>query len=146
VFIESNILSNLLLVDLVKIICLLIAIAYYTLAERKIMAAIQRRKGPNVVGFYGLLQPLADGLKLLSKELLIPTTANSRIFLFAPFLILVLSLVSWAVIPFGLSETTFESKPYLNPIRQLYLDEFLKNFIEPDLREYDEAVELVFNF
>src|SRR3954466_16086375 len=92
-FLSDNLLLKLILIDLIKIICLLVSIAYYTLAERKIMAAIQRRKGPNVVGFYGLLQPLADGLKLLSKELLIPTTANSRIFLFAPFLILVLSLV-----------------------------------------------------
>lgn len=105
-FLSDNLLLKLILIDLIKIICLLISIAYYTLAERKIMAAIQRRKGPNVVGFFGLLQPLADGLKLLSKELLIPTTANSRIFLFAPFLILVLSLVSWAVIPFGLSDTS----------------------------------------
>lgn len=82
------------LYDLAKIVTLLISIAYYTLAERKIMAAAQRRKGPNVVGLYGLLQPLADGLKLLSKELLIPTASNSRIFLFAPLLILVLSLIS----------------------------------------------------
>ena len=54
---------------LIKIVCLLISIAYYTLAERKIMAAIQRRRGPNVVGIWGLLQPLADGLKLLTKEI-----------------------------------------------------------------------------
>jgi NADH:ubiquinone oxidoreductase subunit H len=83
-----------LLLDLLKIILLLISIAYFTLAERKIMAATQRRLGPNVVGLFGLLQPLADGLKLLSKELLIPTAANTRIFLFAPVLILILSLIS----------------------------------------------------
>lgn len=79
---------------LIKIIFLLIAIAYYTLAERKIMAAVQRRRGPNVVGLWGLLQPLADGLKLLAKELLIPSHANSRIFIFAPISILTLSLLS----------------------------------------------------
>jgi NADH-quinone oxidoreductase subunit H len=92
--------------DILKIVLLLISIAYYTLAERKIMAAAQRRKGPNIVGIFGLLQPLADGLKLLTKELLIPSTSNSNIFLFAPLLILVLSLVSWIVIPFGI--TTIE--------------------------------------
>jgi NADH-quinone oxidoreductase subunit H len=64
---------------LLKVVCLLIAIAYYTIAERKIMAAIQRRRGPNVVGFWGLLQPLADGLKLVAKELVIPTHANNRL-------------------------------------------------------------------
>lgn len=89
------------LFDLLKIVTLLVSIAYYTLSERKIMAAAQRRKGPNVVGLFGLLQPLADGLKLLSKELVIPSAANSRIFLLAPLLILVLSLISWVVIPFG---------------------------------------------
>jgi NADH:ubiquinone oxidoreductase subunit H len=97
------------LLDLIKIIALLIAIAYYTLAERKIMAAIRRRKGPNEVGIFGLLQPWADGLKLLSKELLILTTANARIFLFAPLLILVLNLLSWVVIPFGMSDEPFFS-------------------------------------
>lgn len=89
------------LLDLLKIILLLISIAYYTLAERKIMASTQRRLGPNVVGLFGLLQPLADGLKLLSKELLVPTSASTKIFLFAPVLILMLSLISWVVIPMG---------------------------------------------
>jgi NADH-quinone oxidoreductase subunit H len=91
------------LFDLIKIVMLLVSIAYYTLAERKIMASVQRRKGPNVVGLYGLLQPLADGLKLLAKELLVPTSTNSRMFLFAPVLILILSLLSWAVIPAGIT-------------------------------------------
>jgi len=83
------------------IICMLIAIAYYTLAERKVMAFMQRRRGPNVVGFWGLLQPLADGMKLLFKEILIPRKANYILFLFAPILTFILALVSWTVIPFS---------------------------------------------
>jgi NADH-quinone oxidoreductase subunit H len=79
---------------LLKIVCLLIIIAYYTIAERKIMAAIQRRRGPNVVGFWGLLQPVADGLKLVAKEIIIPSHSNSRIFTLAPIMILTLALVS----------------------------------------------------
>lgn len=77
---------------LIKIVCLLVAIAYFTIAERKIRAAIQRRRGPNVVGVYGLLQPLADGLKLLAKERVIPSHANSRIFVRAPLVVLTLGL------------------------------------------------------
>lgn len=83
-----------LLLTLVKVICLLVTIAYYTIAERKIMAAIQRRRGPNVVGFWGLLQPLADGLKLIAKEMVIPSHSNSRIFTLAPLFVLTLSLVN----------------------------------------------------
>ena len=83
------------------VIPLLISVAYFTIAERKIMGAIQRRKGPNVVGFMGLLQPLADGLKLFAKETTLPTSANISIFLFAPILTFVLSLIGWSVIPFS---------------------------------------------
>ncbi len=86
-----------------KIVCILIAVAYFTIAERKVMAAIQRRKGPNVVGFWGLLQPLADGAKLIFKELLIPTRANATIFLIAPIMVLILSMISWSIIPSGLT-------------------------------------------
>jgi NADH-quinone oxidoreductase subunit H len=82
------------------VIPLLIAVAYFTIAERKIMGAIQRRRGPNVVGFIGLVQPLADGLKLFVKETTLPTNANTSIFLIAPSLTFVLSLITWAVIPF----------------------------------------------
>jgi NADH-quinone oxidoreductase subunit H len=81
------------------VVPLLISVAYFTIAERKIMGAIQRRRGPNVVGFIGLLQPLADGLKLFVKETTLPTNANTSIFLFAPSLAFILSLVGWAVIP-----------------------------------------------
>lgn len=83
------------------IIPLLIAVAYFTIAERKIMGAIQRRRGPNVVGYIGLLQPLADGLKLFAKETTLPTSANTGIFLLAPSLSFILSLLSWSVIPFS---------------------------------------------
>jgi NADH-quinone oxidoreductase subunit H len=81
------------------VIPLLISVAYFTIAERKIMGAAQRRKGPNVVGFIGLLQPLVDGLKLFVKETTLPTNANTGIFLFAPSLTFILSLIGWAVIP-----------------------------------------------
>jgi NADH-quinone oxidoreductase subunit H len=88
--------SSIIIVSILKILSivvpLLIAVAYFTLAERKIMGSIQQRKGPNVVGFLGLLQPLADGLKLLLKESVIPTNANTFNFVFAPILTLFLSL------------------------------------------------------
>lgn len=80
---------------------IILAIAYFTLAERKIMGAIQRRRGPNVVGAYGLLQPLADGLKLVFKETILPSSSDKVIFILAPIITFVLSLMGWAVIPFN---------------------------------------------
>ena len=80
---------------------LLIAIAYLTYAERKVLAAMQLRRGPNVVGPFGLLQPFADGLKLLYKETVIPSGANRVVFLAAPMITFVLAMIAWAVIPFG---------------------------------------------
>lgn len=85
---------------LLIIVPLLICVAYFTLAERKILGAIQRRRGPNVVGVYGLLQPLADGFKLFVKETIIPSSANKFIFIASPMLTFVISLMGWAVIPF----------------------------------------------
>jgi NADH-quinone oxidoreductase subunit H len=82
------------------VVPLLLGVAYLTYAERKVLAAAQLRKGPNVVGPFGLLQPIADGLKLLLKETVIPSGANRAVFLAAPILTFVLSLVAWAVIPF----------------------------------------------
>ncbi len=81
------------------IVALLIAVAYLTYAERKVLAAIQLRRGPNVVGPFGLLQPFADGLKLLTKETIIPAVANKVIFIAAPIVTFGLSLAAWAVIP-----------------------------------------------
>ena len=82
------------------IVPLLLAVAYLTYAERKVLAAAQLRKGPNVVGPFGLLQPIADGAKLLFKETVIPSGANRFVFVVAPILTFVLSLIAWAVIPF----------------------------------------------
>lgn len=86
---------------LIIVVPLLLSVAYFTLAERKIMGAIQRRRGPNVVGVYGLLQPLADGFKLLIKETVIPSSANKVLFFIAPMITFILSLMGWAVIPFN---------------------------------------------
>jgi NADH-quinone oxidoreductase subunit H len=79
---------------LIIVVPLLIAVAYVTLAERKILGSMQIRKGPNVVGVYGLLQPLADGVKLFSKETIIPTHSNVGVFLMSPVLVLILALIS----------------------------------------------------
>ena len=80
---------------------LLVAVAYLTLLERKVMASMQRRKGPNVVGAYGLLQPLADGLKLFLKESIVPASAHKGIFILSPILTFLLALSLWAAVPFG---------------------------------------------
>ena len=79
----------------------LISVAYLTLAERKVMGGMQQRYGPNSVGFFGLLQPMADGLKLLIKESVIPTNSNTFSFIFAPILTFFLSLTGWAIMPFS---------------------------------------------
>jgi len=85
---------------LIIIVPLLISVAYFTLAERKILGAIQRRRGPNVVGVYGLLQPLSDGFKLFVKETVLPSNANKFIFIISPIITFVISLMGWAIIPY----------------------------------------------
>jgi NADH-quinone oxidoreductase subunit H len=86
---------------LIMIVLLLAAIAFITLLERKILATIQRRQGPNVIGTFGLLQPLADGFKLLMKETISPSNSNKFLFTIAPVLSFFVSLLSWGVIPFA---------------------------------------------
>ena len=86
---------------LIIVVPLLISVAYFTLAERKILGAIQRRRGPNVVGVYGLLQPLSDGFKLLVKETVLPSNANQFIFILSPMLTFTISLMGWAIIPYS---------------------------------------------
>ena len=89
---------------LIKIIAivlpLMIAIAYLTLAERKVIGFMQVRIGPNRVGYFGLLQPIADGLKLLFKEIIIPSASSKALFLIGPILAIAPAFAAWAVIPF----------------------------------------------
>ena len=82
------------------ILYVLISVAFFTHAERKILAATQRRRGPNVIGAYGILQPLADGFKLLVKEAVIPSNSNKTTFIMAPLITFTVSLISWVVIPY----------------------------------------------
>jgi len=89
----------------IKIVVILIpvmlSVAYFTYYERKLMGLMQIRRGPNVVGPFGLLQPIADGVKLFFKETIVPSGANRGVFIAAPMLTFGLALISWAVMPFG---------------------------------------------
>ena len=86
---------------LVIVVPLLVAVAYLTYAERKVIGAMQLRQGPMTVGPFGLLQPLADGAKLFLKETVIPTGANKVVFIVAPMVTFILAMIGWAVIPFA---------------------------------------------
>jgi NADH-ubiquinone oxidoreductase chain 1 len=96
----KNTLYNLLEV-LIVIVPMLLAVAFMTIIERKQLAAMQRRVGPNTVGYYGVLQPFADALKLVLKETVIPAQSNKTLFYLAPIMTLIFSLLGWGVIPFG---------------------------------------------
>jgi NADH-ubiquinone oxidoreductase chain 1 len=86
---------------LIVIVPVLLTVAFVTIAERKTMASMQRRIGPNIVGYYGLLQAFADALKLLLKEYISPTQANLILFFLGPILTLIFSLLGYAIIPYG---------------------------------------------
>lgn len=95
-----NILINLIDVLLV-VLPVLLSVAFMTIIERKQLAAHQRRVGPNVTGYYGILQPFADALKLIFKETVIPSQSNKVLFYLAPVFTLIFSLLGWGIIPFG---------------------------------------------
>lgn len=90
---------------LIFVICILLSVAYFTVAERKTLGYMQRRLGPNAVGYYGLLMAFADALKLLLKEIIIPREANYVIMIISPLIALFSALLGWAVVPFGPSIT-----------------------------------------
>nr|WBU10769.1 NADH dehydrogenase subunit 1 [Malassezia cuniculi] len=90
-----------LLLILIVLVPILLCVAWMTIIERKVMGSMQRRIGPNVVGYYGILQPFADALKLVVKEQIIPAQSNKALFFLAPMISLVFSLLAWGVVPFG---------------------------------------------
>jgi NADH-ubiquinone oxidoreductase chain 1 len=94
-----------LLVNLIDVLCvilpILLSVAFMTIIERKQLAAHQRRVGPNTVGYYGILQPFSDALKLVLKETIIPSQSNKVLFYLAPVSTLIFSLLGWGIIPFG---------------------------------------------
>ncbi len=92
---------NIVISILFILIPLLFSVAYLVYFERKVIAAMQLRKGPSTVGPFGLLQPLADAIKLLFKEVIVPSKANRLLFMIAPMLTFILALIAWAVIPFN---------------------------------------------
>jgi NADH:ubiquinone oxidoreductase subunit H len=97
-----NIQSLIAIIEVILVVVpALLTVAFVTIAERKTMASMQRRLGPNIVGYYGLLQPFADALKLLIKEYIAPTQANIILFFLGPFITLIFALYGYAMVPFG---------------------------------------------
>ena len=99
----------LLLNFILSVLLILPVIAFFTVIERKVIASVQRRRGPNVVGIWGSLQIVADGLKLIVKEIVIPTKINRDLFLIAPIILLALSFLHWAIIPLGVYDVVVDS-------------------------------------
>jgi len=94
---------------LLNIIFILLCIALFTLIERKVMSSVQRRKGPNLTGIFGFLQPFADGLKLLIKEIIIPSNSNFFIFFLSPVITFFFTIFIFFMIPFYPGHTVLES-------------------------------------
>jgi len=92
---------SVILKGLILIICLLVTVAFFTVLERKLMSAIQRRRGPNVAGIFGLLQGAADGVKLIIKETVVPSSSNPVIFVLSPIFTFIISLMGWVILPFS---------------------------------------------
>lgn len=106
-----GIIGNMILVIEIVIV-VLIGVAYITLGERKVMGGMQRRKGPNIIGIYGILQPIIDGGKLLIKEILIPQQSNKINYIIGPTLTLILSIIIWIPIPIGGIQGIYEENNY----------------------------------
>lgn len=98
-FISGHFIFGHIILEIIKVIGILLSIAFLTLSERKVMGSVQRRFGPNTVGIFGLLQPIADGLKLIVKEMLLPNKIAKPIFILAPFFFFLLSTITWTIIP-----------------------------------------------
>src|SRR3989339_704468 len=122
------------------IICVLLMVALFTLSERKVMGAMQRRLGPNVVGFWGFLQPIADGMKVFFKEIIIPSAANKHLFIFAPYVSFVLSLLGWLIIPLFPVYTHIALNNLYN-----YNTLFLKAYFPTFFDIYQELILIQFN-
>ena len=104
----------------------LVSVAMIVWLDRRVWAFVQKRQGPNVVGPFGLLQSLADALKYIFKEIIIPASSNKVIFILAPIITMTLALIAWAVIPFGLEQVLAD----INVMRNnciLFLHHYIKN-------------------